>query len=60
MLNVLVVEDEGELPDGGPALDALALVVRSDGEGMVAFWFLDLTPVEVERLRASTHARIDR
>ena len=48
------------LPDGGPALDALALVVRSDGEGMVAFWFLDLTPVEVERLLASAHARIGR
>lgn len=48
------------LPDGGPALDALALVVRSDGEAMAAFWFLDLTPVEVERLLASAHARIGR
>jgi CheY-like chemotaxis protein len=48
------------LPDGGQALDALALVVRSDGEGMVAFWFLDLTPVEVERLLASAQARIGR
>jgi CheY-like chemotaxis protein len=43
------------LPDGGPSLDVLALVVRSDGEHMVAFWFLDLTPVEVERLLARAH-----
>jgi len=27
---------------------------------MVAFWFLDLTPVEVERLLASAQARIGR
>jgi CheY-like chemotaxis protein len=44
------------LPDGGPALDVLALVVRSDGEHMVAFWFLDLTPAEVDRLLARAHA----
>jgi CheY-like chemotaxis protein len=44
------------LPDGGPPLDVLALVVRSDGEHMVAFWFLDLTPAEVERLLARAHA----
>jgi CheY-like chemotaxis protein len=40
------------LPDGGPALDALALAVRAAGERMVAFWFLDLTPAEVDRLIA--------
>jgi CheY-like chemotaxis protein len=44
------------LTDGGPALDVLALVVRSDGEHMVAFWFLDLTPAEVDRLLARAHA----
>jgi CheY-like chemotaxis protein len=44
------------LPDGGPALDVLALAVRSDGEHMVAFWFLDLTPAEVDRLLARAHA----
>jgi hypothetical protein len=44
------------LADGGPAVDALALVVRSDGEHMVAFWFLDLTPGEVDRLLARAHA----
>ncbi len=45
------------LPDGGPTLDALALVVRADGEHMVAFWFLDLTPTEVERLLARAQSR---
>jgi CheY-like chemotaxis protein len=40
------------LPDGGAPLDVLALVVRSDGERMAAFWFLDLTPAEIERLLA--------
>jgi CheY-like chemotaxis protein len=44
------------LPDGGPPLDVLALVVRSDGERMVAFWFLDSTPGEVDRLLARAHA----
>jgi CheY-like chemotaxis protein len=44
------------LPDGGAPLDVLALVVRSDGEHMVAFWFLDLTPGEVDRLLARAHA----
>jgi len=44
------------LADGGPAVDALALVVRSDGEHMVAFWFLDLTPGEIDRLLARAHA----
>jgi CheY-like chemotaxis protein len=44
------------LPDGGPPLDVLALVVRSDGERMVAFWFLDLTPAEIDRLLARAHA----
>jgi CheY-like chemotaxis protein len=44
------------LPDGGPPVDGLALVVRSDGEHMVAFWFLDLTPGEVDRLLARAHA----
>jgi CheY-like chemotaxis protein len=48
------------LSDGGPALDALALVVRSDVERMVAFWFLDLTPLEVERLLARAQSRIVR
>jgi CheY-like chemotaxis protein len=43
------------LPDGGAPLDVLALVVRSDGEHMVAFWFLDLTPGEVDRLLARAH-----
>jgi len=45
------------LPDGGPALDALALVVRVDGEHMVAFWCLDLIPAEVERLLARAQPR---
>jgi CheY-like chemotaxis protein len=45
------------LPDGGPPLDALAMVVRADGEQMVAFWFLDLTPAEVERLLAHAQSR---
>jgi CheY-like chemotaxis protein len=45
------------LPDGGPPLDALALVVRADGEHMAAFWFLDLSPSEVERLLARAQAR---
>jgi len=45
------------LPDGGPPLDALALVVRADGEHMAAFWFLDLPPSEVERLLARAQAR---
>jgi CheY-like chemotaxis protein len=44
------------VPDGGPPLDVLALVVRSDGERMVAFWFLDTTPGEVDRLLARAHA----
>jgi CheY-like chemotaxis protein len=44
------------LDDGGPPVDALALVVRSDGEHMVAFWFLDLTPAEIYRLLARAHA----
>jgi CheY-like chemotaxis protein len=43
------------LTDGGPALDMLALVVRSDGEHMVAFWFLDVTPADVDRLMARAH-----
>ena len=45
------------LPDGGPPLDVLALVVRSDGDRMAAFWFLDLTPAEVARLLARAQAR---
>ena len=48
------------LPDGGPALDAVALVVRVDGERRVAFWFLDLTPGEIERLLARAQARLPR
>jgi CheY-like chemotaxis protein len=44
------------VPDGGPAVEALALVVRSDGEHMVAFWFLDLTRGEIDRLLARAHA----
>jgi CheY-like chemotaxis protein len=48
------------LPDGGPALDAVALVVRADGERQVAFWFLDLTPGEIERLLARAQARLPR
>ena len=45
------------VPDGGPALDALALVVRAAGEQMVAFWFLDLTPAEIDRLLARAQSR---
>ncbi len=45
------------LPDGGPPLDVLALVVRSDGDRMAAFWFLDLTPAEVSRLLARAQSR---
>ena len=45
------------VPDGGPALDALALVGRAAGEQMVAFWFLDLTPAEVDRLLARAQFR---
>lgn len=41
-----------DLDDGGPPVDALVLVVRSDGEHMVAVWFLDLTPGEIDRLLA--------
>jgi CheY-like chemotaxis protein len=48
------------LPDGGAPLDALALVVRSDTDRTVAFWFLDLTPPEVERLLARAQARAAR
>jgi CheY-like chemotaxis protein len=48
------------LPDGGAPLDALALVVRSDSDRTVAFWFLDLTPAEVERLLARAQARLPR
>jgi CheY-like chemotaxis protein len=48
------------LPDGGPPLDALALAVRADGDRTVAFWFLDLTPSEVERLLARAHSKISR
>jgi CheY-like chemotaxis protein len=45
------------LPDGGPPLDVLALVVRSDGDRMAAFWFLDLTPADVSRLLARAQSR---
>ena len=45
------------LPDGAPPVEALALVVRSDGEHMVAFWFLDLTPTDIARLLARASAR---
>ena len=48
------------LPDGGPALDALALVARADGEHMMACWFLDLTRPEVERLLARAQSRLGR
>jgi CheY-like chemotaxis protein len=48
------------LPDGGPPLDALALVIRADGSRMVACWFLDLTPAEIERLLAHAQARLNR
>ena len=48
------------LPDGGAPVDALALVVRSDTDRTVAFWFLDLTPAEVERLLARAQARTGR
>lgn len=48
------------LPDGRPALDALALVVRADGEHMMACWFLDLTFAEIERLLAHAQARTPR
>jgi CheY-like chemotaxis protein len=48
------------LPDGGSPLDALALVVRADGARMVAFWFLDLTPSEVERLLARAQSKTAR
>jgi CheY-like chemotaxis protein len=48
------------LPDGAPPLDALALVIRVDGDHMVAFWFLDLTPSEVERLLARAQAKTAR
>lgn len=44
------------VPDGGAPVEALALVVRSDGEHMVAFWFLDLTPPEIARLLARPSA----
>jgi DNA-binding response OmpR family regulator len=44
------------VPDGGVPVEALALVVRSDGEHMVAFWFLDLTPPEIARLLARPSA----
>jgi CheY-like chemotaxis protein len=44
------------LPDGAPPVEALSLVVRSDGEHMVAFWFLDLTPGEIARLLARAQA----
>jgi CheY-like chemotaxis protein len=48
------------LPDGGAPLDALALVVRADGERRAAFWFLDLTPAEAGRLLARARARLGR
>lgn len=48
------------LPDGGPPLDALALVVRADGDRRAAFWFLDLTPAEVERLLARAQSKTSR
>jgi hypothetical protein len=44
------------LPDGAPPVDALALAVRSDGEHVVAFWFLDLTPTDISRLLARASA----
>jgi CheY-like chemotaxis protein len=44
------------LTDGGPPLDVRALVVRSDGEHMAAFWFLGLTPDEIQRLLARARA----
>lgn len=44
------------LPDGGSPLDSLALVMRADGDRTVAFWFLDLTPAETERLLARARA----
>ena len=48
------------LPDGDPTLDALALVVRADGERTMALWFLDLTPAETDRLLARAQSRIGR
>jgi CheY-like chemotaxis protein len=45
------------LLDGGAPLDVLALVVRADGEGNTAFWFLDVTPTEAERLLARAQQR---
>jgi CheY-like chemotaxis protein len=38
------------LLDGGAPLELLALVVRAESDGSVAFWFLDATPAETERL----------
>jgi CheY-like chemotaxis protein len=38
------------LLDGGPPLDLVALVIRSDSDGTTAAWFLDVTPAEAERL----------
>jgi CheY-like chemotaxis protein len=39
------------LPDG-PPLETRALVVRNDGDGTVALWFLALAPADVDRLLA--------
>jgi CheY-like chemotaxis protein len=48
------------LPDGGAPVDVLALVVRSDGERMSAFWFLDVTPAETTRLLERAQAQAPR
>lgn len=40
------------VPDGGPAVDAVALVIRCESNGDVAVWFLDVLPGETDRLLA--------
>jgi DNA-binding response OmpR family regulator len=40
------------VPDGGPAVDAVALVIRTESNGDVAVWFLDVLPGETDRLLA--------
>jgi DNA-binding response OmpR family regulator len=45
------------LLDGGAPLDIVALVVRADSDGSAAFWFLDVTPGEAERLLTRAQQR---
>jgi CheY-like chemotaxis protein len=44
---------------GGDALEIVALIVRADSDGVLAAWFLDVTPADADRLLACSQGGPD-